>query len=186
VALSFFARAMGTEARIAEATEAVNRTLADRAVSKIRPLLTGGATVAVLGLSYKPHSSVIEESPGIHIAKAAAAAGARVIAFDPLAAELARAEMKHDVIVMDSLQDCLRQAEIVLITTPDPVFKKLAASDFPLREKPVVVVDYWRILTSGVAGAPHVKYVAVGRNADEAAAGARLASMWRLPESRER
>src|SRR5947209_5455827 len=56
VALSFLARALGTQADLAEVTDARNRALADSVLTRIQPYIAKGATVAVLGLAYKPFS----------------------------------------------------------------------------------------------------------------------------------
>ena len=84
VALTFIAKELGVEARLAETTDSMNRSVAARVVEKIRPMIKDGATVAVLGLSYKPFSHVTEESQGIYIADALSKAGARVVGYDPL------------------------------------------------------------------------------------------------------
>lgn len=178
VALGFLARAMGSRAELAETTDRMNRSMAETIVERLRPEVDRDTTVAVLGLAYKPFSHVIEESQSICIARALSRAGARVIAFDPLAGEMARAELGDQVIVMDSVAECLAQADIVLVTTPDPAFRNLSADDFPKMHDPVMVVDCWRILSASLAGYPHIRYIAVGRSQDDSANGARIASLW--------
>src|SRR4029453_17288339 len=93
-------------------------------------MIQGGETVAVLGLAYKPFSHIVEESQGMYLASALSRAGARVIAYDPLASEIAHIDLHREIVILDSIKDCLAQAQVVLITTPDPVFKALTPSDF--------------------------------------------------------
>ncbi len=178
VALGFIARALGSRAELAEVTDSTNRALPEKIVERVRPLIRKGATVAVLGLAYKPFSHVVEESQGIYLAKALSRLGARVVAYDPLAGEMARAELRDQAVVLDSLEDCLAQAEVVLITTPDPAFQRLTAADFEGKNSKMTVVDCWRILDKELAGHPHVRYIPIGRSVDDEANATRLAELW--------
>lgn len=178
VALTFLAGSLGANADLAATTDRMNRDLAERAAQRVIPLVQRGASVAVLGLAYKPSSHVIEESQGVYVAQALARHGARVVAYDPLAGPAARSKLEDQALVMDSLLDCIAQAEVVLVTTPDPLFKKLAAQDFLAGKKSVTVVDFWRTLEKELAGKPGIHYLAIGRGADDAANTARLADLW--------
>ena len=178
MALGFVAHAMGTKAELAETTDCVNRSLPDKIVNRLRTMIEPGMTVAVLGLAYKPSSHVVEESQGVYLARALSKLGARVIAYDPLASEMARAELHDQVLVMDTMEACLSQAQVVLITTPDPAFQVLTAADFSGPHWPVTVVDFWRILDRSLAANSNIDYVPIGRSGDEAANAARLIGLW--------
>jgi UDPglucose 6-dehydrogenase len=178
VALGYIARALGSRAALAETTDQMNRSLAEQTVERLRPLIHQGATVAVLGLAYKPDSHVVEESQGIYLANALSRAGARIVAYDPLAGPAATAELHGQVVVLDSPQECLGQADVVLITTPDPAFACLSAADFAARGAPVTVIDFWRLLKAKLADAPSIRYVGVGTSTEDEANRARLAALW--------
>ena len=178
MALGFVAHAIGTKAELAETTDCVNRSLPDKIVNRLRTMIEPGMTVAVLGLAYKPSSHVVEESQGVYLARALSKLGARVIAYDPLASEMARAELHDQVLVMDTMEACLSQAQVVLITTPDPAFQVLTAADFSGPHWPVTVVDFWRILDRSLAANSNIDYVPIGRSGDEAANAARLVDLW--------
>jgi UDPglucose 6-dehydrogenase len=178
LALSFIARALGSRAELAETTDRINRALPEKIVERLRPLIRRGMTVAILGLAYKPFSHVVEESQGIYLAKALSKLGARVVAYDPLAGETARAELRDQAVVLDSLEDCLAQAEVVLITTPDPAFQRLTAADFEGKNPMMIVVDCWRVLDKELAGHPNIRYIPIGRSVDDNANAARLAELW--------
>ena len=130
VALSFIARELGVGSAIAETTDSSNRSIAAKMCERLLPMVRKGATVAVLGLSYKPFSHVTEESQGVYIAQHLSKHGLRVVAYDPMSAEMALEEIRRNIVVLDSIEECLSQAEAVLITTPDPVFKELTAESF--------------------------------------------------------
>jgi UDPglucose 6-dehydrogenase len=177
VALSFIARELGTEAALAEATDSANHRLPDSVADRILSLVPKGATIGVLGLAYKPYSHVIEESQGMMLAKKLAHAGARVMAYDPLAGDAAKTELAYHALVVDSIEECLAGADCVLITTPDPAFKTLGAQNFG--NKPVIVIDFWRILDAQLSGQPNIQYLAFGRSTDDPSNSARLDELWR-------
>lgn len=178
VALSFIAKELGVEAKLAETTDSMNRNVAKKVVEKLKPLIRQGATVAILGLSYKPFSHVTEESQGVYIAKQLSKSGIRVVAFDPMSNEMALEEVRRDIVVLDSMEECLKQAEAVLITTPDPFFKDLTAENFKNEMAEVLVLDFWRILKNRLGGQKHIKYIAFGNGQDDEANAARLKELW--------
>ena len=178
VALSFMARALEANADLAETTDAMNRGLAERTVERLRAIVPHGATVAVLGLAYKPFSHVVEESQGIYLCKALSNSGARVVAYDPLANEMARGELRDHAVILDSVTECLAQAEVVLITTPDPAFQSLDADSFQGGSSQITVVDFWRILSERLSGNDKIRYIPIGRSVEDQANSARMAALW--------
>lgn len=178
VALGFMARELGTSAGLAEITDKTNRGLPENVARRVLSLVPKGATIAILGLAYKPFSPVIEESQSMMLAKILSGAGARVIAYDPLAGEVAKSELAYHALVLDSLSACLAEADCVLITTPDPAFQALKSSDFLGTKPHVTVVDFWRILDKELAGIPNVRYIPIGRSTDDQTNAARLVGLW--------
>ena len=134
--------------------------------------------MAVLGLSYKPFSHVTEESQGVYVAKQLSNNGLRVVAYDPMSSEMALEDIRRKIVVLDSIEECLAQAEAVLITTPDPTFKDLTAASFKNEWSEVLVFDFWRMLADKIADAPGIKYVGIGTSEDDAANTARLKKLW--------
>jgi len=181
-ALSFIARAVGVDAPIADTTDRANRSLPPTLARRALAGIEAGARVAVLGLSYKPASHVVEESQGVALANEIAGAGARVRAYDPLANRTATDAVARGVEIADSLEACLADARVVLITNPDPAFRALDASAFATAARPVRVVDYWRMLPA-LEGTPGIEYVGYGRGRDPGADDV-LAGLWARREAR--
>ncbi len=181
IALSFLAQALGTQADLASTTDAANRALVPSVMERLAPILRKGATVAVLGLAYKPASHVVEESQGIALAKALDHAGMRVVAFDPLARDQARAELRDHAVVLDSAQACLAQADLVLVTTPDPAFKSLTAVDFLAGKEYATIVDFWRIFDA-LADDERITLISIGRGGNDVTTVDRLRNIW-APEA---
>lgn len=180
-ALSYIARALGAGAPIADATDRTNRTIPGSLAQRALEGIERGAQVAVLGLSYKPASHVVEESQGLALANAMAAAGARVRAYDPLASVTARGCADPRIELVDSVTACLQGARLVLITNPDPEFKSLDSAAFAAAARPVRVVDYWRLLPTLGADCA-IDYVGYGRSS-ESSSGERLSDIWFTPSS---
>lgn len=178
VALSFIAGKLGINARLAETTDSMNRSIAEKVSQRLLPMLRKGSTVAVLGLSYKPYSHVTEESQGVYIARHLSQNGVRVVAYDPMSNEMALEELRRSIVILDSIEECLSQAEAILITTPDPVFKALTENDFKNDRAEVMVFDFWRILRDNLEGRANIKYIGVGLSEDDIANTARLKELW--------
>jgi UDPglucose 6-dehydrogenase len=92
-ALLSVAKGYGAESRIVEAVVEVNDRQRAKMVEKIERLMAGeikGKQVAVLGLSFKPETDDMREAPSVDIIRALIEKGARVRAYDPVAAEQAR------------------------------------------------------------------------------------------------
>ena len=178
VALAFLARTLGTRADLAQTTDRVNRSLSAAVIERIGADIAGGATVAVLGLAYKPFSHVIEESQGLILAKALARRGVRVVAHDPLAGPIAARQLKDQAVICDSIEDCVRQASVIIIANPDPAYRLLDAGDFIDSGRTVTVVDCWRILAGKLSSQPGIHYVPLGRSVDDERNAERLAALW--------
>lgn len=87
------ARQNGVDLSILKAVDEVNETQRDYVFSKIRDYFNGdlkGVRIALWGLSFKPDTDDVRESPAVAIAKRIIEAGGVVQAFDPAATEQAR------------------------------------------------------------------------------------------------
>src|SRR6185369_8684440 len=146
VAFSALARATGAPALLAEATDQLNRRQVPRLAEIVRSRLPNSGTVGILGLSYKPHTEVIEESQGLELAKYLSSAGLRVVVYDPAAIENARRELGDAITYAGSAAACAKQADVLVITTAWPEFKNLTPADLKPGDRRPVIVDCWRVL----------------------------------------
>lgn len=178
VALNFLGKYLRASTELLEMNDTYNRTISPRFVEKLKPYLREGSTVAVLGLAYKPLSHVIEESAGMYLCLTLSGSGFRVVGFDPLASEEAQVALRMHALVADSIASCLQDAECVLVTTPDDVFKALKPEDFIGNKKSVTIVDFWRCLPDSIGRHPAIRYVPMGRCVDDATASRKLDGLW--------
>lgn len=152
-----FARGHGCEAPLAEATDRVNFANTDRIVAHITASAKPTDKVALLGLSFKPQTPVVEESPALRMAEALVANGLQVAVYDPLAMDNARLVLGDKVTYASSVAQCLADATLCLIPTPWPEFRIVEE----LAHNPMTVIDCWRFLDPRKLK-EGVKYIAVG------------------------
>ena len=88
-------------------------------------LLSEGRKVSILGLSYKPGTDIVEEAAGLVLAQNLIDCGSEVRVYDPKALEHAKKVLGGDLCYATSLTECIDGADIIVITTPWPEFKKL-------------------------------------------------------------
>ncbi len=152
---------LGIQAGLAEITHHINRLQVPRLAEIVMPLLSASSTVGILGLSYKPNTNVVEEAPGIELARYLIARGISVILYDPVALENARDCLAGEGSFASTLEECTRRANIVIITTPDEEFKALSPEILNYSEGKPTLVDCWRTL-SRQQYEPFANYIAIG------------------------
>ncbi|MDR3305714.1 MAG: UDP-glucose/GDP-mannose dehydrogenase family protein [Clostridiales Family XIII bacterium] len=127
------AEAAGYTPGILGAVDRVNArqktVLADKVIARFGDDLTG-LTFAVWGLSFKPNTDDVRESPALAIIGALLARGAIVRAYDPQAMETARAHGFPDegrLVYGENKYDALTGADALLLTTE---WKEFLSPDF--------------------------------------------------------
>jgi UDPglucose 6-dehydrogenase len=149
-AFAVLARDLGAEPLLAEATDAVNVAQTERLARIVQSRLKNGSVVGILGLSYKPDTGVIDESPGIALARLLGQeAGHDVIVYDPVATEAALRVLDGAAQGSASLRELLERSDVVVIATPWPEFADLPADSLDREGEPLVVIDCWRLLAEG-------------------------------------
>lgn len=167
IALTYLAESMGVSALLAESTDTLNRQRAEQIISLLIGEVESSATVAILGLSYKPGTEVIEESQGMYLARALLGKGYNVLVHDPLALDRVRGEFGTDVQYAETLSEVAAQAEAIVVANPDRTFGRLGEQRFPQRDRPVFVLDCWRLMRDQLVGRADVRYRAVGVSQEE-------------------
>jgi len=80
--VTYAAKQVGLSAPLAEATDRVNEMAKEQLAQQALTCVQPGDTVAVLGMSYRPDTYIVEESAGLHIAQSLKRAGCRVVVHD--------------------------------------------------------------------------------------------------------
>jgi UDPglucose 6-dehydrogenase len=134
-------------------------------VEKIKKAAGGvrGKTVGLLGLSFKPNTDDIRESPAIAILKELKRCGAHVKAYDPAAGAAAKREipgldLKQDV---DSVA---RGADVLVIATEWNQFRNLDLNKVKKLLKKPLFVDLRNIYQPARVRAAGLTYVGIGQS----------------------
>lgn len=163
VAFGQLARALGARADIAEATDRLNRHQTGRLAAAAARLLDGRSRVGVLGLSYKPGTGVIEESPGVALAARLSEERFEVYVHDPKALPGAMAQLQDKVVPILSAEECVKAVDALVIATPWPEFKQIPPAAFARAGRRLQVLDCWRMLDREKIGAvADIHYLGIG------------------------
>jgi UDPglucose 6-dehydrogenase len=149
LALSHLADKVGAPADLAKTVDAFNRSqikwLADLVGKQV------GATVGILGLTYKPGTDVVEEAAGTLLAQELISRGAHVVVYDP-------AYKSHPHAV--SFQTLMQTSDVIVVCTQWPEFNVIP-DDAWSQGNPKIVIDCWRMLPH-LKQNPNVTYVGLG------------------------
>jgi UDPglucose 6-dehydrogenase len=155
----------GVALRIVETVSAVNdqrkRAMARKVVAALDGSLRG-KTIAVLGLTFKPNTDDIRESPAIALITALQDLGADVRAYDPAGMEQAKLELEA-VTYCDSAYAAAEGAHAVVIATEWEQFRALDLVQLKLAMARPVIVDLRNIYRADEMKRADFRYVAVGR-----------------------
>jgi UDPglucose 6-dehydrogenase len=146
VALSYLARQLGVTATLAEATDQANCQEVSHLAKVVKSKLSLQGVVGLLGVAYKPNTDVIEESQGLLLAEVLLAQNIPVVVYDPAAIKNAKKVLNGPVTFASSMQECVKKANVLVITTPWEEFRHISPKMLLAGNIPRVIVDCWRIL----------------------------------------
>ena len=127
-ALADIARKVDLPFEIVETVIQVNDRIKASSTAKVEKALGGnveGKTVAVLGLSFKPETDDMRDSPSLPLVRALVSGGATVRTFDPEAMENAQALLPESVIYCENAYDAAQGADCLVIATEWNQFRSL-------------------------------------------------------------
>jgi UDPglucose 6-dehydrogenase len=146
IAFTALAESVGARADLARATDGVNRYQVERLTALVRHHLGSSGRVAVLGLSYKPETYVVEESQGVALARALTQSGYEVAVHDPQAVDAARAVLGRTVHAALDVTAAVEFADLVIIMTAWSDYAALPRQVFERGDRSIPVVDCWGVL----------------------------------------
>jgi UDPglucose 6-dehydrogenase len=163
-AVAQIARDQGIEFEIMEAVLRVNEGTKVRMVEKVSQAFAGlhDKTVCVLGLSFKPETDDIRESPALEIVDHLLAAGAQVRVFDPVAMPECR-PLWPDVYFAETSYDAAKGADGVVIATEWNQFRALELGRLKKLLSQPLIVDLRNIYEPAKMKAAGFEYISVGR-----------------------
>jgi UDPglucose 6-dehydrogenase len=163
-ALASFASKAGSPSRIVEAVIDVNERQRHLMVEKVEKLVgvLSGKLVAVLGLSFKPETDDMRESPAADIVRSLVKRGAKVRAYDPIAMEAARALLPEIEYASDEYA-AVTGADCLVFATEWNQFRALDMGRVRSLMREPRVADLRNIYEPGDMRALGFDYTGVGR-----------------------
>jgi UDPglucose 6-dehydrogenase len=164
LSLAHFSKQMGVRQRVVSAVCDANEAQRDLMVEKIEGMVgdLDGKTIGMLGLSFKPNTDDVRDSPAVEIARRLQDRGATIRCFDPEAMENARTVLKDIECCPDAYTTAAGCHALVLATE----WNEFRMLDLPrIREALAdpVIVDLRNIYDPNEMRAQGFRYAGVGR-----------------------
>lgn len=146
IAFQAFAEEFGCEALLGRAVVEVNNSIPRRIFDMIATHCSPPAKIALLGLSYKAETHIIEESHSLILAMELLAVGYRVALHDPKALEAARQVLGDHAELYSDVYGCTASASAIVLLTDWPEYHQLDWQRIATHSTDhAIVIDSWRI-----------------------------------------
>lgn len=155
----------GVDLEIMQAAQNVNYSMPGYIVEKLRQKIgnLSNKRVAVLGLAFKSGTSDVRKSPGIAIANILSRMGIEVVTYDPQAQEEASEELIESIVGVESIEQAIEGADIVILATDWPELINYRAAEYAKHMRGVVLVDGVNQYSIEEASKANLMYIGVGR-----------------------
>ena len=162
-ALIACSKAFGYNPELLEYVENLNHTQPLKAVEFCKKELGNleGKNIAILGLAFKPDTDDMREARVIPIIELLLKEGANIIAYDPVAINVAKTIFQNKIRYASSAISCLKNTDAALLVTEWEEFKKLTPEDFVKNMKQPILVDGRRIYNPEKYS-KKLKFIAIG------------------------
>ncbi len=171
-ALSYIAKSYGYDFQLVNTTVKVNELQKLRMVEKISTLLGvdsknenafSAYTFGILGLSFKPNTDDMRESPSITIINDLLEKGAQIKVFDPIAMENAKKNFGNRIHYCQDEYETAEGADCLVILTEWNQFRKLDMNKIKSTMKNLYLADLRNIYEPEKMKSIGFKYTSVGR-----------------------
>jgi len=167
MALMRIAQENGESLRVVEAAIEANGAQKAKMVKKIRDMLGGseaGKTIAVLGLTFKPETDDMRDSPSITILPALLEKGAVIRAHDPQGMEEARQILPDSIIYTSNSYEACKGADAVIIMTEWNQYRALDLERLGSVMKQKIFIDLRNVYQPDLVKEKGFRYDGVGRS----------------------
>lgn len=165
-ALVYHGRLVSSPFKILEAVLEANEKQKLKVVEKIETLLEDvkGKTISILGLSFKPNTSDVRESPALVVIPALLKKGAKVKVYDPVAMEEFKKTITNLEIEYSSTPlECAKDSNCLVILTEWNEFRFLDLSQIKKVMKTPILIDMRNIYDPSIAKKLGFSYSGIGR-----------------------
>lgn len=151
------------EADLFEAVNEINERQKIIVVEKLESVIeVNESTIAVWGLSFKPKTDDVREAPAITIIEKLQQLGAKIHAFDPVAAPNA-SRILSDVAFFEDPYETIRDCDALVVVTEWDEFRSLDLREVKTLLKKPIVVDGRNIYNPGEMEDLGFTYLGIGR-----------------------
>lgn len=162
-ALAAVAKKLELKADIPEGTDRFNRRIVQKLYGLAGSQAESDKVIGIIGLSYKPLSSVLEKSQGFLLASKFIKTKRKVVLYDPLCMGGLKKIFSNKAAYAKNLKDAVRLSDILVVANPDNKFLSLTARDFYKLKRPFVLIDCWRLFRNyNFSRMPGFKYIPFG------------------------
>ncbi len=164
LAFSHIAEELGVNFPLLRATHDINIEQLDCFVEKIRRQLwiLRGKTFALWGLSFKPNTDDVRESPALGLARKLISEGVRVRAYDPAAGHIVK-DTQPDIEVFEDKYEALDGADALVIATEWDEFAEADLAEVKKRLLLPAIFDGRNLLDPDAVRKAGLTYYGVGR-----------------------
>jgi UDPglucose 6-dehydrogenase len=152
--------------RIVEAVLAVNENRKRAMARKVASVFGGmlrGKTISVLGLTFKPNTDDMRDSPSIPLITGLQDLGAKIRAYDPEGMEQSKTELS-EICYCDGPYSCAEGADALVIVTEWEQFRALDLDRLKRAMAQHIIVDLRNIYEPQDVIAHGFRYESIGRN----------------------
>jgi UDPglucose 6-dehydrogenase len=168
LALMRIAQEAGAPSRLVESVVAVNDARKSGMAARIVAACGGsvrGRTIAVLGLTFKPQTDDMRDSPAIPIVARLVEDGAIVRAFDPEGVDQARTMLPASVVYCRDTMDAASGADAIVVVTEWNEFRAISPDRLKATMRGDVLVDLRNVYDPAEMRAAGFAYHSIGRPA---------------------
>ena len=163
-ALARIGEEMGYEMKLASITKRVNEQQRARMVDKIRETLGGiqGKTIGLLGLSFKPNTDDLRDSPALMIAEHVMKEGGTVRAYDPEGLKESMTALP-EMVGCEDAYDVAKGADALVLVTEWNQFRNLDFEQLKTLLRSPILIDLRNVYDPERIASYGFYYVSVGR-----------------------
>ena len=137
-------------------------SMADRIISQFREGISG-KKVSILGLSFKPETDDMRDSPALYIVPRLLSRGANIKVYDPVAMLEAKPLLEDKVVFCKDPETCIKGADVCVIVTEWNEFRAISALKFLELMAGNVIVDLRNVYSPQEMRAAGLNYTSIGR-----------------------
>ena len=137
------------------------KTMVEKIQSSVKNIKN--KNIGILGLSFKPETDDMRESPSIDIINGLLDLGAKVCAYDPAALEEAKKILPKKTLFVSNAKHCIKDKDILVILTEWNEFRALEPENISRLMKGNIVFDLRNIFDPEAMQKSKISYFGIGR-----------------------